>query len=188
MASPKRGSGFLAWEDILTTAELDAIEQYGDAMVHEKAVIAVPGANDDAVRVTQVAWLEHKAETDAFYQRFSQIVRNLNAEVYRFDITGLENLQYAVYHGREGGHYDWHIDYGPQNPRPRKLSLTVQLSEPSAYEGGELQFQAGPQAATAPKERGTIIVFPSFFLHRVTPVTSGTRKSLVIWAAGPEFR
>lgn len=188
MSAPTRSSGFLAWEDILTTDEVDTIARYGDAQLQQKAVIAVPGANDDTVRVTQVAWLEHKAETDAFYQRFSQIVRHLNSEVYRFDIGGLENLQYTVYHGQEGGHYDWHIDYGPHNPRPRKLSLTVQLSEPSDYEGGELQFQVGPVKGAAPKKRGTIIAFPSFFLHRVAPVTAGTRKSLVIWATGPEFR
>jgi PKHD-type hydroxylase len=162
MSSPTRSSGFLAWDDILTAAELDAIEQYGDAMVQQKAVVAIPGANDDTVRVTQVAWLEHKAETDAFYRRFSQIVRHLNAEVYRFDITGLENLQYTVYHGREGGHYDWHIDYGPHNPRPRKLSLTVQLSEPSAYEGGELQFKVGPQAGAGPKSVAPLSPFHHF--------------------------
>jgi PKHD-type hydroxylase len=188
MQFPTRSSGFLAWDDLLTEDELVAIERYGDAMVQEKAVVAIPGPNDDTVRITQVGWIEHKPETDAFYQRFSHVVRHINAEVYRFDITGLENLQYTVYHGSEGGHYDWHIDYGAHNPRPRKISLTVQLSEPTAYEGGELQFRAGPQTGTAPKRRGTIVAFPSFFLHRVTPVTSGIRKSLVIWAAGPEFR
>jgi PKHD-type hydroxylase len=167
---------------------VDAIERYGDAMVQQKAVIAIPGANDDAVRITQVAWMEHNAETDPFYKRFAQLVRHMNAEVYHFDINGLENFQYTVYHGNQGGHYDWHVDYGAHNPRPRKISLTVQLSAADAYEGGELQFQAGPKRGVAPRKRGTIIAFPSFFLHRVTPVTAGTRKSLVIWAAGPEFR
>ena len=112
----------------------------------------------------------------------------LNTQFYRFALTGLENLQYTVYDGKEGGHYDWHIDYGRNSHKPRKISLSVQLSDPSHYEDCDLQFQIGSGVTTAPRTRGTVIAFPSFFLHRVTPVTAGVRKSLVLWATGPEFR
>ena len=72
--------------------------------------------------------------------------------------------------------------------KPRKLSLSVQLTDPSQYEGCDLQFQVSDKVGVAPRKRGTVIAFPSFFLHRVTPIISGTRKALVAWATGPEFR
>jgi len=80
------------------------------------------------------------------------------------------------------------VDVGEANYEPRKISLSLQLSEPSDYEGGELVLQAGDSERVAEKARGTLIAFPSFVLHRVRPVTAGVRKSLVIWVAGPEFR
>ena len=70
----------------------------------------------------------------------------------------------------------------------RKLSITVQLSDATEYEGGELQFMVNQNIITAPKEKGTAIIFPSFCLHRVTPVIKGSRKSIVGWIAGPPYR
>ncbi len=187
-SAPVLKSAFLVWEDVFTAAELDAITAYGDQQLLQKAEIAIKSDNYDDVRITKVAWLEHNPETAAFYERIAQVVRHINSQFYHFDVTGLENFQYTVYDGSEGGHYDWHIDYGAHNPRPRKISISVQLSDESDYEGCELQFQPGNKIGTAPKKRGTIVAFPSFFLHRVTPVTRGTRKSLVVWAAGTPFR
>ena len=96
-----------------------------------------------------------------------------------------ESFQYTVYEGAEGGHYDWHVRYWHQTVEPRKISLSLQLTEPAAYEGCELMLEAGDGPIRADKARGTLIAFPSYVLHRVTPVTAGTRKSLVIWVAGP---
>lgn len=180
-------NAFMVWEDVFSAAELDAFEEYGDRMVLQKATLAA-GDNDDDIRITQVAWLEHSAESAALYERIGQLVRKLNQEIYRFDVTGLENIQYTVYRAAQGGHYHWHIDHGPHNPKPRKISLSIQLTEPSQYAGCDLQFQVSNKIGVAPRKRGAIIAFPSFFLHRVTPIVSGTRKALVIWATGPEFR
>ena len=137
---------------------------------------------------TQIAWLEYAPEIAAFYDKMSAVVQHLNQNFYKFDITGLENFQYTVYHADQRGHYDWHIDFGAKNPRPRKISISLQLSDGDAYEGCDLQFQPGNKIGTAPRKRGTLVAFPSFFLHRVTPITAGTRKSLVCWVAGPAFR
>jgi PKHD-type hydroxylase len=113
----------------------------------------------------------------------------LNAQTFQYDLRGFsDNFQYAVYHGNSGGHYDWHIDMIPLARGDRKLSISLQLSDPSHYEGCDLQFIAGDGVQTAPRDRGTLIVFPSYIMHRVTPATAGTRKSLVVWAAGPKFR
>ena len=91
-----------------------------------------------------------------------------------------------VYHDHEGGHFGWHMDVGPRTPR--KLSLTLQLTDPSRYQGGELQFFTGDIVRTAPRDRGMLIAFPSYMVHQVTPVTAGTRKSIVAWVSGPQFR
>jgi PKHD-type hydroxylase len=186
MTGPLVQGPFVVWEGALTGAEVDAITAYGDRLIHQKAEIAAGRADD--VRITRLAWIEPNADTTSFYDRVAQIVRQLNQRFYRFALTGLENFQYTVYHGPEGGHYDWHIDYGRQNARPRKISLSVQLSDPADYDGCELHFQVDSKPAIAPRTRGTVIAFPAFFLHRVTPVQRGVRKSLVAWATGPEFR
>jgi PKHD-type hydroxylase len=117
------------------------------------------------------------------------IARQLNGQYYRFDLYGfLEDFQYTVYLGGEAGHYDWHIDAGASTVSPRKLSLVLQLSDPSEYEGGELQFMTSSGITTVRKEKGFVVAFPSYTLHRVTPVTSGIRKTIVVWITGPAFR
>jgi PKHD-type hydroxylase len=80
------------------------------------------------------------------------------------------------------------VDHGADMPDPRKLSLSIQLSDPAAYEGCELELSFGDGIKTAPRKRGTVVAFASYVLHRVTPITAGTRKSLVVWVSGPEFR
>jgi len=64
----------------------------------------------------------------------------------------------------------------------------MQLSDPDEYEGGDLQFMFNQKIVSAPREKGTIIVFPSFMMHRVTPITKGVRKSIAGWVAGPPYR
>jgi PKHD-type hydroxylase len=117
------------------------------------------------------------------------LLQGANEQFHNFELTGFpDDFQYTVYHSTEGGHYDWHMDLSTRQPIPRKLSLSIQLSDPDDYEGCDLQFYGHHQLETAPRTRGTAIVFPSYILHRVTPVISGTRKALVAWAGGPKFK
>lgn len=184
---------FAAWADAFTPQEMDRIEAYGDRLTAERATLfGVPEEeqtrNFDDVRITRTSWIAPGPETKWIYDRMQGVVRSLNERTYQFDLRGFsENFQYTVYHGREGGHYDWHIDQGALHVR-RKLSLSLQISHSSQYEGCDLQFQAGNKIETAPRERGTVIAFPSYVLHRVTPVVSGTRKSMVVWVTGPKFK
>jgi PKHD-type hydroxylase len=82
--------------------------------------------------------------------------------------------------------YGWHQDYGGEISR--KLSLVLQLSDPSEYEGGNLQVKTSSEPQTVKKQRGFIAAFPSYVLHQVTPVTKGNRQSLVAWVSGPQFK
>ena len=189
MTEPMPEQTFIKWEGAFSPEEMDALEAYGDGLLLQKATLAKPTDQDySEIRVTRVAWIDYRPESAAFFDKLSRLVQHLNQRFYHFDITGLENLQYTVYHGTEGGHYDWHLDYGPHNPRPRKISISVQLSDENSYDGCDLQFHVSNKIGSAPRSRGTLVAFPSFFLHRVTPITRGTRKSLVCWVAGPSFR
>jgi len=182
---------FAVWHQGFTEAELDAITAYGDQMEHDKATISGLAREDsyDRIRVTRTAWIGQNLQTAWIYERMAQIGRYLNGMVYRLDLTRLaEPLQYTVYEAAEGGHYDWHVDHSTVTPEPRKLSMSLQLSDPKDYEGCELQIHAANKIETPPLKRGTVILFPSYALHRVTPVVSGTRKSLVAWISGPRLR
>ena len=86
------------------------------------------------------------------------------------------------------GHYHWHFDGNAAGKPARKLSITFQMTDGTAYEGGDLEFNRTGEPTKAPRERGTFIMFPSYILHRVTPVTRGTRQALVGWCVGPPFR
>ena len=190
--SPVLTGALVSWQGLFTEAELDTITRYGDSLALENAELSVGGINYDSIRKTLVAWVARNPQTEFFHQRLEEAVLALNARYFRFDLSGLADFQYALYGGPEGGHFDWHKDYGrdPADPdqEPRKLTLSLQLSEASDYEGCDLQARAGNQIDTAPRTRGTLIGFPANVLHQVTPIRSGIRRALVIWAVGPEFR
>jgi PKHD-type hydroxylase len=110
--------------------------------------------------------------------------------MFQFDLTEFaESAQIARYGAERQGHFDWHSDIGDgQVARKRKLTVVVQLSEPANYTGGTLEIMASNATTTGQKDRGTATVFPSYLLHRVTPVEEGERFSLTVWAHGPQFR
>ena len=120
---------------------------------------------------------------------------------WNFQLHGFEVCQFTKY--KLNQYYNWHCDSGSKpnkNNEIRKLSVTCQLTDGSEYKGGELEFDFrnyDPHMRDESKHRiqckeilpkGSIIVFPSFVWHRVKPVTSGTRYSLVVWHLGRPFR
>ena len=184
-------STFVVWDNAFTPAELSQLTAFGDGLTAETATLK-SGNPDDAIRkeirITKTAWIAPSPQSQWIYDRVQRVARSLNDRSYQFDLRGFsENLQYTIYNGTEGGHYDWHVDHGPLKVQ-RKLSISVQLSDPSDYEGCNLEFQAGNKIETAPRTLGAVIAFPSYVLHRVTPCTRGTRKALVAWTTGPKLR
>jgi PKHD-type hydroxylase len=135
-------------------------------------------------RVSQVAWIEPNADTHWLYHRLAVVFQDVNVE-YGFDLRGLVDLlQYTLY--GQGQHFDWHVDIGAGRSSVRKLSMTIQLTDEADYEGGKLEFLGAELAQQ--RTLGAAIVFPSMLAHRVSPVTAGLRRSLVVWACGPTFR
>jgi PKHD-type hydroxylase len=180
---------FTIWNGAFTDNELDAIVALGDALSQAEATVK-GDTNEDrysSIRITRISWIYQSPESNWLYQKLLGVTSQINQQAYCFELSALEPLQYTVYFAGESGHYDWHVDHGPTGRR-RKLSLVLQLSAPGDYEGCDLQIHAANQVDTAPKSRGTLIAFPSWALHRVTPITAGIRKSLVMWCSGPRFR
>jgi len=119
----------------------------------------------------------------ALVERMRDMMLVVNRRHFQFDVLGLldrlEPLQLAEY--GVGDKYDDHLDIGPGAAARRKLSASVQLSDPGEYDGGDLHVWGTGRVERA---RGTAIVFPSYLVHRVEPVTRGVRLSLVAWAVG----
>ena len=139
----------------------------------------------EQIRKSTVRFVLPTPESEWLYARLEHALRQVN-RIYRYALTGFfGGIQVATYEA--GGHYDWHADMGSSRYySARKLSMTVQLSDPADYDGGDLEFFPPSHSPTA-RDRGSMTVFPSFLVHRVSPVTRGERISLVSWVSGPSF-
>jgi PKHD-type hydroxylase len=114
----------------------------------------------------------------------------INNQYYKYDIQSLENLQLTSY--SEGEFYTWHVDsyHNDEVPYERKLSFSLQLTDPSEYDGGDLQLMhpGYKQFQIASKEKGVLTVFDSRMSHRVRKIKRGKRICLVGWAIGPLWK
>jgi PKHD-type hydroxylase len=182
---------FVSWNNEFSNEEIEKIINIGEALNPQKAAISNvdPTSDYSEARSSKTAWIRLTEETAWLYDRLAYVAKKLNSQFYNFDLAGfVEDFQYTVYESDENGHYTWHIDKSPTSPSPRKFSMIIQLSDPSEYEGGDIELMTSANIEMTKKEKGFIVGFPSYALHRVTPVTKGIRRSLVIWVAGPPFK
>ena len=141
------------------------------------------------VRSSRIKWIPQTNNWQWLYEKLFNMIEEANGTLWNFDLFGTnEFIQYTEYLASDQGHYDWHQDIGPGGPSLRKVSLVVQLTEAEEYEGGDLQIWPGGNIWTVPKGKGNVAIFPSYMMHRVTPMTSGVRKSLVLWAGGQHYK
>lgn len=150
--------------------------------------------NDNDVRRTIVRWISRDTpKLNELFPILEDLFIAANHNAFGVDVYSLREIQFTEYHDSIQAHYDWHNDvlWGEGRPVHRKLSMVIQLSDPAGYEGGQLElkpFYLSPPPEEELKKQGSVIVFPSFTEHRVTPVTKGTRYSLVAWMEGPKWR
>jgi PKHD-type hydroxylase len=149
----------------------------------------VSGIVDKSYRDSRIHWIPKTPEWDWLYSKIGLYAYKANNAMWNFDISFMnEQIQYTEYDASYSGKYDWHVDFGSGSSSMRKIAIVVQLSDESEYEGGDLQFYTSKSVTTVTKVKGTIACFPTYFLHRVTPVTKGKRRSLVLWISGNPFR
>lgn len=140
----------------------------------------------DEFRTSEQLWVPGQIWINGWIKHYADLA---NKENFQYNLDGIyENvIQYTVY--KEGGRFNWHTDeQDPSADEIRKLAFSVQLSDESEYEGGELEFLDGPEKFTAPKRKGTIIFFDPRVTHRVRKIKSGTRRALVGWIGGPRWK
>ena len=161
------------------------------AQAHQMADAGLVGGTKSAqIRSAKLAWLDDIPAAAWVLPRMITAVAAANRQAFDFDLTDFgESPQVARYTAAAADHFDWHADIGAGVwAAKRKLTIVVQLSDPTDYQGGTLQLRPDSHITDAPTTRGTATIFPSFVLHRVTPLTKGTRWSLTLWAHGPAFR
>ena len=139
---------------------------------------------DETIRKTNICWI---SDLEELFHEVSNHVESVNNGKYNYALNYLEAVQYSKY--PEGHHYDWHLDssFKGNMGDARKLSYSILVNSEKEFEGGDLQLMTGPEEITIPLTQNQIVFFPSYILHRVTPVTKGIRKAVVGWVRGPDL-
>lgn len=140
---------------------------------------------DYKLRTSDVIWAPELSAIGCIAASYIKAANQVAKWNYAYD--WMEQIQIGRY--KKDGHYDWHKDVFPPNDKneQRKLSMSILLNDPSEFDGGELKFKELKDLQQPTLKQGSVIVFPSFLEHTVTPVTRGERYSAVTWVNGPAF-
>lgn len=174
------------WNSVLPEEVISNIIE--DAESNYEIVQASTFAGDTSEhRTSNVRWLSDNWTVREIMFNFAILAaKTFNIQIYRDG-----DIQFTEYLASEGGHYDWHhdVDWNRSDGIDRKISVILQLSDQNDYEGGDFKFsEVESPKSESMKMKGTVLCFPSYLQHQVTPVTSGTRKSVVAWFEGPQWR
>lgn len=186
-------------QSVFNQQELAAILKMTSSMELKTGTIAqrennnLSTAVNEKVRTSKTTFFSMDASNRWIFEKLDEVLLAMNQEYYQMDLWGYDEIQYSEYREEDSGEYKWHMDtnVGAENPEPsggiRKLSATLLLNDD--FEGGEFQMNLSSEnrATTVEMTAGTLILFPSIFLHRVSPVTKNVRKSLVLWLVGNKF-
>lgn len=173
--------------------EVERILFFEKILKFDPASTGIPGPfsgteTNTEVRSSRIAFLHIDQNIEWLWQKVAHIVSVINYDLFLQDIEFIEGLQFTIYEGSESDHYTWHADAtaNAYRARDRVISGTIMLSDRDEYEGGEFQIDinANMQPMTVEMNKGDIFIFDSQRTHCVTPVTSGTRKTLVFWVCG----
>mgnify|MGYP003327558548 FL=1 len=180
------------WDDVFSNDELNKVIEYCESkeLIHGTTFGEKSKEEIEKVRISNIGFHNRNPETAWIFDKVNFILQSANEMFYNFNLNGYDSFQYTTYDAEKNGNYDWHMDtcMGSYDQHHiRKLSLTLLLNDD--FEGGEFQLNTGNQNTPAilPARKGRSLLFPSFMCHRVTPVTKGKRRSLVVWCLGPKF-
>jgi len=176
---------YWAWEGALSKEFCDFALSQVDWDAADTGTIDCDGVQSE-MRRSDVVWQPATDPLGCIAKAYMDAA-NFHAG-WNYHLLYQENTQISRYKSDNKGHYAKHIDTDhPKDGVQRKLSISILLNDPSEFEGGELQFTDVADCKVLTKQ-GSIVVFPSFIEHVVTPVTKGVRYSAVTWASGPAFR
>lgn len=187
-------TNFYYYPQVFSSNDISHLEQiiHKNYSFHKGQVGTVELGNLDSnlYNNRDIAYLPFDETTKWLYEKLEKLVIQANEVLFNFSITHVTDLIHYVIYPENGGHLDWHMDIGKFGVNKRKLALTVQLSDPSEYDGGEFEiwFNNKNNFIELPRKKGDVIVFPTFLMHRVKPITRGQRKALVFWVGGEPFK
>jgi PKHD-type hydroxylase len=187
-----------AWafvDNLFTAEECDQIKTLAAGLPVQEAKVGKDkqagdgGELDLVLRKNTVSWMNsHDPEAAWIYRKLTDAVNTVNKQFWEYELDYIETLQYTIYDEHDD-HYHGHIDMMLTGLHMRKLSFSLQLDDEDSYEGCDLEMSSGGQTWVSTKRKqGTFIAFPSWLMHRVTPLTAGTRHSMVGWVCGPKFK
>jgi hypothetical protein len=177
-------------ELMLTNEECQRIIDLTNVFYSSPASVGVGTESkvDRAIRDAEIFLLENDDENRWVFDKVIKAITLANNMYYDYDIAGithgLQLIKYQHTDGESRGHYDWHIDAGNGPVSTRKISATIQLSNPDDYQDCDLIVNNHGGILHASRERGAINMFPSYMPHQVTKITGGIRYALVIWVHG----
>lgn len=175
-------------ENYFTPEEVDKINDLEELQEYSEGKVGFDksGKTHKETRDSHISWLFLNNDSRWIFDKFNWLVAQANHSHFMQNIDGFEAFQYTKYSKNQ--HYNWHFDYEPRYSKfERKISGVVILTDPKKYTGGEFQIVTNgniecPQSLKP--SVGSVILFASWMPHRVAPVKSGIRKSLVAWVMG----
>ena len=181
------------WDNAFSAEQLEKIVEYCESKEMQYGTTFGNKTREETekIRISDVGFHKRNSETSWIFDICNFVLQSANEMFFGYHLNGYSSFQYTKYYAEKGGNYDWHMDMcmgsSTEDFEPRKLSMTLLLNDD--FEGGEFHLNTGNQndPCILPAQKGRALLFPSFMCHRVTPVTKGTRKSLVIWCLGPKF-
>lgn len=175
---------------LLPSSKCEAIVEDCNKLEKEQGTIRGNRSVETDIRNSDIAWVPfpHQDQSYAYvYEDIQDFAVYCNDKFYNFDIQGIgEQIQYGSYSEKQ--HYDWHMDVGDDSMSIRKFSISVALTDRQDYEGGDMLFKTGTSNTKIELDIGDAVIFPSWMLHKVEPITKGIRNSLVVWVTGPPYR
>jgi PKHD-type hydroxylase len=139
---------------------------------------------------TKMCYLLPNEKNNFIYDRIRKLVIEANMKIWNYNLYDFgEPIKFLEYNEKYNSQLKIHNDIGNEQGWQtfRKLTIIVQLTDENTYEDCDLMIQNYDKLVTTNKNQGSIIIFPSFMMHQVTPIKKGIRNSLVLWAYGPPF-
>ena len=178
-------------KNVIDESTICKIENY----LEGKELISNQEMNDaynKNIRSSEIYWMHQEGDEDELMPIYTDVtykMRQINDCMWKYRVNGWEPFQYSQYDESYSGHFNWHIDVHPKfnvdDPDPRKISFSVGLSNINDYDGGDFMIKIDRNEKVFKLDRGDVIAFPSWMLHKVSPVIKGLRRTLVGWGNGP---
>jgi predicted 2-oxoglutarate/Fe(II)-dependent dioxygenase YbiX len=142
--NPQSSSPYLIYEDFIDPSHyfFTFLNSYIPTLPNTSGGVFNLGNTNEPKRISNIKWIHPTNDTKDFYSFLESVIIKANKNSFNYDISyALDDLQYTEYHFNQNGKYDWHQDSGYENNWAyRKLSVTIQISDPSEYEGGDLEI------------------------------------------------